>query len=96
MPDIAAELSAQIIAHHEVDRPALGLRLERQLAFRLLEQRAEQSGQRQRFGQQLLDRRRIAVVGKDRIDHRPKTRNPPACVARRDRDAERGVGLELN
>ena len=94
--DVAAQLAAEIIADHQVDRPALGLRLQRQLPLRLLEQRAEQRGQRQRLGEQLLDDRRIIVVGEDGVDHRPKPRDPAARVARRDRDAERDVGVERN
>ena len=96
MPDVAAQLAAQIIADHQVDRPALGLRLQRQLALGLLEQRAQQRGERQRFGQQLLDDRRIAVIGKHGVDHRAKPRDASARIARRDRDAKRDVRAKFD
>ena len=78
--DVAAQLAAEIVADEQVDHAALGLRLERQLSLRLLEQRAEQRGQRQRFGKQLLDDRRIVMAGEDRVDHRPKPRDPPRAL----------------
>ena len=91
--DIAAQLAAEIIAHQQVDDAALGLRLERHLALRVLEQRAEQGGQHQRLGEQSLDHRRIAMVGQtDLVEHRPDARQPAARMARRNRDAERDVG----
>jgi len=95
MADIAAQLATQIIADHEVDRTAFGLRLQRQLTLRLLQQRAEKRGQRQRLGKQLFDDRRIIVAGEDGVEHRSQPRDSAACIARRDRDADCGVRVEL-
>jgi hypothetical protein len=75
VPDIAAKLAAEIVAHEKVDDAVFGLRLERDLPAGLLEHRAQQRGQHQRLGQQPLDKRRIIVVGEDRVE-RPGRRAP--------------------
>ena len=79
--DIAAQFAAAVIAHQQVDDPALGLRLQGQLAFPVLEQRADQRGQHQGLGQQMLDRHRIVMRGKDRFQHGTQPHHPPAGIA---------------
>ncbi len=91
MANIPPQLAIQIIAHQQVDDPLLGLRLKRHLPLGILEQRAEQGGQRQRFGEQGLDNRRVEMIGKDRVDCRTKPNRPPPRMTRRDRHAKRDI-----
>jgi len=93
--DVAAKLATLIVANQEVEDAAFGLGLECQLSSGLLQQRAEKCGQGQRLRKQLLDNRRIAVIGKDRVDHRPQPRDAAAGIAGGDRDAERDVRFKL-
>jgi hypothetical protein len=96
VPHIAAKLAAEIIADEQVDGAILGLRLERQLALRLLEEGAEQSGEHQGFGEQPLDHRRIGVAAEDRVEHRAEPSDPAARVARGDRDAKCDVARQFD
>ena len=95
MPHIAAKLTADVIAHQQLDDPALGLRLQRDLSFRLLQHRAEKGRQRQRFGQKPLDRRRIVVACQNRVERGPETRKAPPRITRRNSDAKRDVRVQL-
>ena len=56
--EIAAHRTAAIIADEQIDRPATGLCLQGDLAIILAQRRAEQRGDRQRFGEQPRQRRR--------------------------------------
>ena len=49
--NIAAHFATAIVADQQIDDAGLGLRLQRHLPVRILEQRAEQRGQDQRFSQ---------------------------------------------
>ena len=96
MAHVTAQLPPEIVADEKVDDPAIGLRLQRQLALRLLQKRPQQRRQGERLGQQFLDHRRIVVAGENRIQHRSQTGNTPTGVARGDRDAERDVRCKLD
>jgi hypothetical protein len=89
--NIAAQLAAEIVADQQVDDAILGLRLDGELAVGILEQRSEQCGQHQRLGEQLLDHRRIAMIGEDGFEHRPDARSTSPRMSRRHRDAQRDV-----
>lgn len=67
MPDVAAKLAVAIVADQQVDDAVLRLCLQRQLAVLALEQRSQQGSDRQRFGQEVADRRGIGVGRKDRV-----------------------------
>ena len=87
MPDIAAQLTSAVIADQQVNDPAFGLRLHGQLPIAVLEQRADQRGDRQSLGQQVRNRGGIGVRRQHRIEHWPQPHHPPARIARRNADA---------
>jgi hypothetical protein len=91
MADISAKLAAQIVADKQADDAIFGLCLDGELTVRILEQRTQQSGEHQRFGQKLLDHRRIVVIGKDCIEYRPDASGATPRMPRRHRDAQRDV-----
>ncbi len=91
--DIAPQLAAAIVADEQIDDPALGLRLDGELALGLLEHRAEQGGQHQRLGQDAGDRRRIIVRREDLVEQRPEPHQPAARVAAGNGEAERLVEI---
>src|SRR5690606_7055142 len=61
--DVSAKLTVAIVADEQLDHSALGLRLQGELAADALEQPAQQRGNHQRFGQEMLDRRCIGMGG---------------------------------
>jgi hypothetical protein len=82
--DIAPQLAGAIVDDEQVDDPAFGLRLDGELAARLLEQRAEQSGEHQSLREDAGDRRGIIVRGEDLAEQRPEPDQPAARVPRRE------------
>ncbi len=91
--DIAAHLAAAIIDHEQIDRAALGLRLDGELTAGILQRRAEQRREHEGFGQDLLDRGRIAVRRQDRVERRPEPDQTAACVAQGDGETEGSVEI---
>src|SRR3546814_16094169 len=65
-----SDWSSDVCSSDLLHRAAVGLRLHRQLPARILERRANQRGERQRLGEQRLDRRRIGVRGQHRSEER--------------------------
>ena len=61
MADIAAQFPGAIIAHQQIDDAFTVVGLQRQLAILILEQRAKQRCQHERFGQQIAQRQRISM-----------------------------------
>ena len=82
--DVAAQRAAAVVAHEKLDDAVLGAGLHRQLASGVLQRRADQRDQRQRLGEQRLDRGRIGVRGEDCVERGAEADKPPAGAARGD------------
>ena len=90
--NIAAHCAIDIIADKQGNRAVLGLRLNGQLAFAILERRTQQRGKHQRFGQGLFDHRRIGVRRQHIVQHSVQPHHTAARVERRYRKAQRTIG----
>ena len=93
--DIAAQFTVAIVAHQQVDNSAIGLRLHRQLGVVVLEQRADQRSQGQRFGEEVADRGRVVVSRKHGVEHRPEPHDASAGIAIGDGEGEYPVAAGL-
>ena len=91
--DIAAQLARAIVADEQIDDAALGLGLKGKLPRFLLQQRAKQGGEDQRFRKDARDRRRIIVRGKNMVEQRAEPDDAATGVAHADGEADRLVEI---
>ena len=89
---IAAHGARLVVGDEQRDDALLGLRLQGELAGIVLEQGAQQAGEHQRLGDQLLDHRRIGMGREHVIKRRAQAHETAPDIAVGNGEAKRFVG----
>ena len=92
---VAAQFPALVVAHEQAHRAGFGLRLHGHLRAVVLDEAAHQHGEHQRFGQQMLDRRRVIMRSEDFLERRIETHEPAAGMLGGDGEGEQATGIGL-